>query len=188
MPAPKRELLLDTAESIFAKEGFKGISVDRLLREAGVAKMTLYKGFESKNDLIAETLRRRGDRLGAHLERYALNADESPESQILSVFDAMEDWSKRADFNGCYFINALTEYIASNEEISVLARDYKGRFLDFLKSKCQKLESANPEDLSRVLLLLIEGATASHMSLGDDDSYALAKNVAAEILRLHSGH
>lgn len=188
MPAPKRELLLDTAEAIFAKEGFKGVSVDRLLREAGVAKMTLYKGFESKNDLIAETLRRRGDRLAAHLEAYALNADESPERQILSVFDAMEDWSKQADFNGCYFINALTEYNASNEDISVLARDYKGRFLNFLKSKCQQLERADHDEMSRVLLLLIEGATASHMSLGDDDSYARAKSVAAEILSLHSGH
>lgn len=48
MPAPKREKLLETAEAIFAKEGFKGISVERVLREAGVAKMTLYKGFDGK--------------------------------------------------------------------------------------------------------------------------------------------
>lgn len=181
MPAPKREKLLDTAEAIFAKEGFKGISVDRVLREAEVAKMTLYKGFDSKDALIQETLRRRGDRLEAHLKRYTEDKSVSPEDRILSVFDAMQDWSERPEFNGCYFVNALTEYGASGGEIGELARVYKCRFLDFLRTLCTGVNAIDPEDISHILFIMIEGATVSRMSLDDRGSFARAKNVAAKL-------
>ena len=59
MKAPKRAELVKTAQALFAKEGFKGVSVDRLVQTAGVAKMTLYKGFRTKDELILETLRQR---------------------------------------------------------------------------------------------------------------------------------
>jgi AcrR family transcriptional regulator len=182
MPAPKRELLLQTAEAIFSKEGFKGVSVDRVLAEAGVAKMTLYKGFKSKNDLICETLRRRGDRLAAHLETYVDAAGPRTEDQILSCFDGMQDWSERSDFNGCYFVNALTEYGGSQNEIGEIARQYKKRFLDHLYSLCLPLDLAQPDSLPRSLFLLIEGATVTHISLGDKEGYARAKTIAAQLL------
>lgn len=188
MLAPKREKLLETAEAIFAKEGFKGISVDRVLREAGVAKMTLYKGFDGKDALIQETLRRRGDRIEAHLEQYTGDANASPEDRILSVFDAMQDWSERPEFNGCYFVNALTEYGASGGEIGELARAYKQRFLDFLNLLCIEVSVVDPEDTSRILFMMIEGATVSRMSLDDPDSFARAKKIAAKILKHHSSH
>jgi len=183
VPAPKREKLLGIAESIFSKEGFKGVSVDRLLNEAGVAKMTLYKGFESKNALIEETLRRRGDRLAAHLERSIESADASPENQVLSIFDAMQNWSKRPDFNGCYFVNALSEYKGSEGNISELAHTYKMRLLEFIKSRCRQLSTADPDAMAHSIFLLIEGATVTHMSLGDRRSYSRAKEIAAVLMQ-----
>lgn len=182
MPAPKREFLLQTAEAVFSKEGFKGVSVDRILEEAGVAKMTLYKGFKSKNELICETLRRRGDRLAAHLETYVDAAGPRPEDQILSCFDGMQDWSERSDFNGCYFVSALTEYGGSQNEIGEIARQYKKRFLDHLYLLCLSLDSVDSGNLPRSLYMLIEGATVTRMSLGDKESYACAKAIAAQLL------
>lgn len=182
MTAPKRELLLDTAEAIFSREGFKGISVDRLLREAGVAKMTLYKGFESKDALIEETLKRRGSRLAMHLESYIKAAGAEPEQQILSCFDGMRDWSARPDFNGCYFVNTLAEYGNSDQKIGKLAYAYKVRFLDRLKAICENLQVEEPDIVARSVFLLIEGAIVTHMSLGDSESYARAKEIAAKLL------
>lgn len=182
MPAPKREFLLQTAEAIFSKEGFKGVSVDRVLADAGVAKMTLYKGFKSKNALICETLRRRGDRLAAHLETFIVRAGPRAEDQILSCFDGMQDWSRRPDFNGCYFVSALNEYSDSQNEIGEIARQYKMRFLDRLYSLCLPLDLAQPESVPKSLFMLIEGATVTHMSLGDKESYARAKAIAAQLL------
>lgn len=182
MPSPKRELLLQTAEAIFSKEGFKGVSADRVLAEAGVAKMTLYKGFKSKNELICETLRRRGDRLAAHLERYIDAAGPRTEDQVLGLFDGMQDWSERSDFNGCYFVSALTEFSGSQSDIGEIARLYKKRFLDRLYSLCLPLDLARPNSVPRSIFLLIEGATVTHMSLGDKESYARAKAIAAQLL------
>ncbi|MEP4431213.1 MAG: hypothetical protein ABJ349_03330, partial [Hyphomicrobiales bacterium] len=137
---------------------------------------------------IQETLRRRGDRLEAHLKLYTSGANVGPEDRILSVFDAMQDWSERPEFNGCYFVNALTEYGAVEGEISELARAYKRQFFNFLNTLCKGVSTIDPEDTSHVLFMMIEGATVSYMSLDDRDSFARARKVAEKLLKHDSSH
>jgi AcrR family transcriptional regulator len=182
MAAPKREHLLQVAESVFASEGFKGVSVDRVLAIAGVAKMTLYKGFESKDALICETLRRRASRLETRIRDSIANAGDAPNDQLLSCFDAMEIWSQRSDFNGCYFINALAEFGADDSDISQIVRSYKLHFLQQLETLSIACDVPNPKSFAQTLLLLIDGATVTHMTLNDTASYARAKAVAAHML------
>jgi AcrR family transcriptional regulator len=183
MPAPRREHLLDTAESLFSKKGFKGVSVDRLLNEAGVAKMTLYKGFESKNALILETLRRRAVRLAAHMETYLAKAGPTPQEQLLCCFDAMREWSTRPDFNGCYFINALGEYAGDDSEVAIIVRAYKAGFLDRLEELCSACEIDDSTSIAKSILLLVDGAVTAHMTLNDQNSYERAKEIARILLR-----
>lgn len=182
MTTPKRDHLLETAEALFSKEGFKGVSVDRLLKEAGVAKMTLYKGFESKDALICETLRRRADRLALHIETFLKNSDPSPQEQLLCCFDAMQSWSKRKDFNGCYFINALGEYGTERENQAAIVRDYKAGFLARLEDVCRRCDVDDPAALAKSMLMLIDGATVTHMTLNDKNSYGRARDIAAHLL------
>lgn len=182
MRAPRREHLLDTAEALFSKEGFKGVSVDRLLNEAGVAKMTLYKGFESKNALILETLRRRAVRLAAHMETCLAKAGPTPQEQLLSCFDGMREWSTRPDFNGCYFINALGEYAGTDSEVAKIVSIYKAGFLDRLEELCSACGVENSAGFAKSMLLLIDGAVTAHMTLNDHDSYERAKKIARILL------
>ncbi|NWO04761.1 MAG: helix-turn-helix transcriptional regulator, partial [Alteromonadaceae bacterium] len=58
MPSPKRDLLLDTAEQLFYREGFHATGIDRIQAESGVAKTTMYKHFASKDALIEAVLER----------------------------------------------------------------------------------------------------------------------------------
>ncbi len=183
MPSPKRDHLVETAERLFAQEGFKGVSVDRVLEESGVAKMTLYKAFAGKDALIQETLRRRAARLEACIEEHVARAGENPVDRLLACFDAMEAWSERPAFNGCYFVGALAEYGAEDCEEARLSRAYKAAFLDRLATLCAACDLDDPDDMARTLFMLIDGATAARLTLGDAGSYARAKRVARGLLR-----
>jgi AcrR family transcriptional regulator len=65
---PKRDLLMDTAADLFYRDGYHAVGIDRILAEAGLAKMTLYHHFASKDELIVAVLERRGRAIGAEIE------------------------------------------------------------------------------------------------------------------------
>src|ERR1700760_4093697 len=104
--SPKRAELVGTAWRLFYRDGYHAVGIDTVLAEAGVAKMTLYKHFPSKEDLIAAVLDRRSSDLRAGLERAIEAAGRSPAKRLLAIFDAFDALFQSADFNGCAFIKA----------------------------------------------------------------------------------
>jgi AcrR family transcriptional regulator len=105
-----RERILDTAYQLFCRGGIQSVGVDLIVSEAGVAKTTLYHHFRSKDDLVVAALARRSERwtrgwLIVEAERRA----KTPGARLLAVFDAFDDWFRRADYEGCLFANTLIE-------------------------------------------------------------------------------
>ncbi|MCR9242432.1 MAG: TetR family transcriptional regulator [Rhodobiaceae bacterium] len=182
MSAPKRDHLIETAQSLFAREGFKGVAVDRLIAEAGVAKMTLYKGFRTKDELILETLKRRDTHLRNWFMREVTAATTGPEDRLLTCFDVLEIWCDRPDFNGCYFVSALTEYSDEAHPAHRAAKEHKRLMLDHIIDLCKATDIADPEDLARDLRLLMEGATVSKLTLNDVGAFQRAKRMAVLII------
>ncbi|UZD91471.1 TetR/AcrR family transcriptional regulator [Cognatishimia activa] len=182
MRAPKREHLLNTAETLFAKEGFKGVSVSQLLDEAGVAKMTLYKGFESKEELIRETLRRRASRLHSLLAEFTEKEGLNPQERLLACFDGAKSIASRQDFNGCYFINALAEFGNEDGAEAEIARHHKENIIKLLRDLCEECDVPDALELAKTMHLLIEGATTAHMALNDLGNFDRAKHIAQALL------
>jgi AcrR family transcriptional regulator len=105
-----RERVLETAYALFSRHGTRAVGVDRIIAESGVAKMTLYRNFASKDELILAFLARREERwtrewLQATVERRA----EAPAQRLLAIFDTFAEWFARDDFEGCAFINVMLE-------------------------------------------------------------------------------
>jgi AcrR family transcriptional regulator len=105
-----RERVLETAYELFSRHGTRAVGVDRIIAESGVAKMTLYRNFASKEDLILAFLERREERwtrewLQATVQRRA----ETPALRLLAIFDTFAEWFARDDFEGCSFINVMLE-------------------------------------------------------------------------------
>ena len=105
-----RERVLETAYELFSRHGTRAVGVDRIIAESGVAKMTLYRNFASKDDLILAFLERREERwtrdwLQATVEGRA----ETPAQRLLAIFDTFGEWFAREDFEGCSFINVMLE-------------------------------------------------------------------------------
>ncbi len=155
----KREHLIDTAQALFARDGYRAVGIDTVLAEASVAKMTLYNHFKSKEELIAAVLERRAREIAAEITARVASASGGAPGRVLAVFDWLETWFKSPGFHGCLFIKAASEYPAKDELPRLAAVAFKTACLDLLHSLCADLKVAQPAALARQLALLIEGAT-----------------------------
>lgn len=121
-PAPDR--LLDTASTLFAREGIRSIGIDRILAEAGVAKATLYQAFGSKEALVVAYLERRdaADRQAyrAHTAKLHPGVDH-----VLASFDLAEKAALVGNYVGCIYANALNEFPDPELPIAAAVRRHR---------------------------------------------------------------
>ncbi len=154
----KRDALLDTAEALFARQGYRAVGIDTVLAQAGVAKMTLYKHFKSKEELIAAVLERRGDTIAAELAERIAAAPAEPRARLLAVFDWLAEAVRSPQFHGCLFIKAASEYPTTEDLPRQAALAFKEGCRTLLEGLCRDVSSDDPEGLARQLQLLLEGA------------------------------
>ena len=175
-----RGRILDTAAQLFYREGVRGVGVDRIAAEAGVAKMTLYYHFKSKDELVVAWLRRRDEEWMSWLESAVERRDSVP---LLAVFDALREWFETPDFRGCAFINAHAELGSSSPAAAEIVVSHKHALTEYLTRLARSEGAAKPEALARELLLLVDGAivTASiqHDARVADDAGEAARKVIA---------
>src|SRR6266704_6807007 len=175
-----RTRILDTAAGLFYREGVRGVGVDRIADESGLAKMTLYYHFKSKDELVVAWLRRRDEEWMSWLESAVENRDGT---RLLAVFDALREWFETPDFRGCAFINAHAELGWSSPAAAEIVASHKHALAEYLARLARSEGAAEPEALARELLLLVDGAivTASiqhDAGVADDAREAAVKVIA----------
>src|ERR1700756_2818915 len=105
-----RERISRAAYDLFSREGVRAVGVDAVIARAGTAKMTLYRNFPSKDDLILDFLRRR-EQLWTRdwLEAESRRRGTTPREQLLAIFDVFSEWFSQPDFEGCAFLTTMIE-------------------------------------------------------------------------------
>ena len=121
--------ILDTAAELFYREGVRSVGVDRIAAESGVAKMTLYYHFRSKDELVAAWLRRRDDEWMSWL---ASAVERRRGSRLLAVFEALREWFDAPTFRGCAFVNAYGELGSSNPAAAEIVASHKRKLNEYL--------------------------------------------------------
>jgi AcrR family transcriptional regulator len=154
----RKEHLLDTALRLFYERGFHATGIDAILAEAGVAKMTLYKYFKSKDDLIVAALELRDRRWMAWFTEELRRRGRTPRQRLLAVFDVLGEWFGGDEFRGCLFINAASEYCGLDPRIGDLAARHKRLVRDELRSLAEAAGAGRPDRLADQVALLVEGA------------------------------
>ena len=134
MASARREHLIDTALSLFQTEGYHATGIDRILAQAGVAKMTLYKHFRSKDDLILAALRRRDESFRNWFVREVERRATAPRDRLLALFDTIGQWLQGNGVSGCMFINAAAEYGNCDHPIHVVAAEHKRMLTGYIRS------------------------------------------------------
>jgi AcrR family transcriptional regulator len=108
--AAARERILDTAYELFSRRGIRGVGIDEVVERADVAKATLYRHFPSKDELVIAFLQLREQRWTREwVEAEARRRGDTPEEQLLAIFDLFDGWFREDGFEGCSFINVLLE-------------------------------------------------------------------------------
>lgn len=176
---PPRERLIEAAVRLFGEEGIRATGIDRLLAEAGVAKMSLYKHFESKDALVVAALQRKDEQFRETFLAM-VGARHDPRARLLGVFDALEKWFGRPEFRGCLFLNAASELPEGGCEARRVIAGHKAWVHDQLRDLCRGAGAG--DDLADQLMLLFEGAIVRAYVTGDAAVAREARRAAAVLL------
>lgn len=154
----KRDELVRKATEIFYRHGFQATGMDRLVAETGISKTSIYKHFETKDDLIVATLRLRDEHIRGWLFRRMAELADTPRGQLIAMFDALDEWFAEPDFHGCMFAKACSEFQDPDHPINREATDHVAKLAAQLSDIAARAGLPNPEDVARRLSLLKEGA------------------------------
>ncbi|NKB23025.1 MAG: TetR family transcriptional regulator [Kiritimatiellae bacterium] len=183
MPAlSKREQIVTEALKLFYRNGFHATGIDRIISEAKVSKKTLYNHFRSKDELVLATLRKRDELFRNYIMRETELRSRTPRERLLAIFDVIEAWFQESSFSGCMFINASAEFSESDHPCHILCAEHKRLVREYLRDLAVQAEAQAPEELSKQLNLLIEGATVEAHVCGDHDAASPAKRIAEMLL------
>jgi AcrR family transcriptional regulator len=181
MPSAK-DRILTTALQLFSRHGFHAVGVDRIVAESGVAKMTLYKHFRSKEQLIVQALQLgREQWMDWFLGRVG-SAGMDPRERVLATFDALAAWFASPAFYGCPFVHAAAEFPRLGDPAHQVAADQKRAVFEWVRAQLLQLGVADVDTMARQLTLLIEGATVIAHVTGDGTDATRAARAAAEAL------
>ncbi|WP_171909877.1 TetR/AcrR family transcriptional regulator [Aquisalimonas asiatica] len=178
--ASARDRLLRAAGELFYEHGIGAIGVDAIVERAGVAKMTLYRNFRSKSELVCAWLERRDQGWQALFERTVLASDREPGDKILAIFDVLEEWFNSDDFQGCAYINADAERVDADAHTVILR--HKQSMHDIFRTLAKEAGLDAPESVSEQLFLLMEGSMVTARVQRSSWPAAAARAAAARII------
>lgn len=177
----KKDNLLETAEHLFYKHGFRGVGLKQIITEANVATMTLYNHFESKEHLVEEVLKQRETRYWTYLNSFAASNTEAP---FIAAVKAHNKWLKEYSYKGDMFMRAIEDYAGTDNQIESIARSHKERLLQYFKNLAQAQKIHHWEDIAIQFTLLLEGTTSMTTLIGSEEaskhSIAMAQALISE--------
>ena len=165
-----RQRILDSAYELFSHRGIRAVGVDEVITHASVAKATLYRHFDSKDALVLAFLQQREQLWTRNwVEAEARRRGDTPEEQLLAIFDLFDEWFRKEDFEGCSFINVLLEM---NDRESVVGRASAGHLTNIrsiISTLAEEAELRDPDQFAHSWHILMKG---SIVAAGEGDSEA----------------
>ncbi len=183
--APER--ILDTAFRLFYAHGIRGVGVDRLIAESGVAKATFYKHFPAKDDLVLAYLDKVDATWTGQLKAAAGAAGPEPADQLVGMFDALATACRRDGYRGCAFINAAAENEAGTP-VHDRTLAHKDTIRAWVRDLAEDAGAPDPDALARTLTLLLDGGLASGSMDGRPDAPVAAKAAARALVNAACPH
>lgn len=178
-----RARLLATTEQLIYESGIANTGMERIVKESGVARKTIYRYFETKEALVAGALTQRDAHWMAWFEAASPSGTPLPR-RIQAMFEALETWFHTPDFRGCAFINAAGETGDTKDMIRQVAKAHKLRLLHHLRQVVNEagLAQEPADELAQQLLILIDGAITVALITGDRAAAPRAARIAAALL------
>ena len=182
-----RQRILETADRLFYQEGVRAVGIDRIIAEAGAAKMSLYKHFPSKDDLILAVLEYREEGVleffRSAMERHGKRA----KSPLRAFFAALKDMFESPGFRGCPFQNAAVELADPKHPGAEFVRGHKQRFSEFLRGLVEESVGKAAAKVAPAVSILVEGAIVTAVVQGNPDAADVARDAALKLVGNEKG-
>ena len=182
-----RQRILETADQLFYQEGVRAVGIDRIIAEAEVAKMSLYKHFPSKDDLILAVLAYREQAVLAFFRAAMERHTKKSKNSLRAFFAALKDLFESPGFRGCPFQNAAIELADPKHPGTEFVRGHKQRFSEFLRGLVEESIGKAAPKIAPAVSILIEGAIVTAVIQGDPHAADVARDAALKLVGIEKG-
>ena len=177
-----RQRILETADRLFYQEGIRAVGIDRIIAEAEVAKMSLYKHFPSKDDLILAALAYREEEILAFFRAAMEQHSKKLKNPLRAFFAALKDLFESPGFRGCPFQNAAVELANPSHPGTEFVRGHKQRFSEFLRGLIEQSVGKAAANVAPAVSILVEGAIMTAVIQGDPNAADVARDAAMKLV------
>lgn len=180
-PAQARDRIMRTAYDLFLKNGIRATGIDAIIVGADVARMTFYRNFGAKDDLVLAFLDEHGRRwTDEWLKREVLRRHAEPRERLLGMFDLHHEWFQQRRFEGCPFIKTLLE-TGHSPKIRLAAARHMADVRQFIEGFVKETGLKGASELAANWHMLLKGAIVA-ASQGNRDAARTARQAAAVLL------
>ncbi|MDA8029144.1 MAG: TetR/AcrR family transcriptional regulator [Nitrospiraceae bacterium] len=177
-----RGKLVETAADLFYRHGIENVGINEVIERSGVARMSLYYHFKSKDDLILAVLDHAAEIRLTGLEE-SVGEGKDPGSRLLGAFRSLKGIVEAEGFRGCAFINAATERADPGDPIHGRVARYKSALREVFASLAKEAGAAQADLLAWQLLILWDGAVTEAYIQQRPDLVDAAVSAAETLIR-----
>jgi AcrR family transcriptional regulator len=160
-----RDRIFQAAKELFYRHGIRGVSVDAIAAEADTTKVTLYRVFSSKDDLVLKVLEDHVRRFWESWDAVVDPYQGQPRKQIEALFIALKDRiCTEGTERGCPLTNAAVEVIDDDNPAMRVIREHKAELARRFRALCREMGARDPDGLGDALSLLVSGVFASRLT------------------------
>jgi AcrR family transcriptional regulator len=182
-----RQKILDVAGDLFFRQGYRAVGVDTIVKETGLAKMTLYRHFPSKDDLIVAYLEGVDRLMQDWMDEATQPHEGKPRDQLVAIFAALEKLVKSPQCYGCVFMMSSAEFPELDSPGHKVALAHKRSVRARFEKLARGAGARQPARLADQLLLLMDGAFAAVRMFGVENPGANVGQAATMIIDAHLG-
>lgn len=181
-----RDRIFDTASDLFYRNGIRDVCVDAIASEAGSNKMSFYRSFTSKDELVSEFLRDQEKNYWAWWEAAIAPHAGNARRQLEALFEAYLERSRGGNTSGCTLGNAAIELRDESHPGFAIVRGYKAEMRKRLRQLARAAGARDPDQLGDALQLIMEGGYLSRITFdGNDGPFAAVAAAARTLIDSH---
>lgn len=180
-----RDRILNAADRLFYREGYRAVGVDTIIAESGVAKTTLYRRFPSKDHLIGAFLRRRNALYLQWIEGLVEGRD--PRTALEAIFEGLASFASGPRCQGCGFLRAAGEFPEADHPGHRLAIEHKRATIERFRELAHAAGAQDPQALAEELMLVMDGTWSAARVFGPSGHASRAASAGRRLIAAHLG-
>ena len=159
-----RDRIFHTACELFYRHGIRAVGVDMIANEAGTNKMSFYRSFPSKDELVAEYLRNQEQQGWTWWDEVVALHEGDPRAQVEALFDAHVKKTCKNESRGCAIANAAIEIPEAEHPARAVVEHYKQEMRKRFRMLARDMKAREPDTLGDALMLLWEGSYLTRLT------------------------